>query len=155
MVTETYVPLFHEILEQVHKAKTKDEKVAILKRYNSAGLRWFLRAAFDPDVEWLLPKGSVPFIANDAPDGTEHTRLHREYRALDNFISLLGVIAKPALSQTRRETLFIQLVEGLSAGEADLLVQAKDRKLSRVYKGLSIPVCKEAFNWNDNFMLST
>ena len=47
MVTETYVPLFHEIFERVHKAKTKDEKVAILKKHNSAGLRWFLRANFD------------------------------------------------------------------------------------------------------------
>ena len=26
MVTETYVPLFHEIFERVHKAKTKDQK---------------------------------------------------------------------------------------------------------------------------------
>ena len=153
MVTETYVPLFHEIFERVHKAKTKDEKVAILKKHNSAGLRWFLRANFDPDVEWLLPEGKVPYIPNDAPDGTEHTRLHREYRTLDNFISLLGVIAKPDISQSRRESLFIQLLEGLSASEANLVVQAKDKKLGRAYKGLSIPVCKEAFNWNDNFML--
>ena len=87
MVVETYVPLFHEILERVHKAKTKDEKVEILKQYNTDGLRWFLRAAFDPDVDWLLPEGSVPFRANDAPEGTEHTRLHREFRVLDNFIS--------------------------------------------------------------------
>ena len=153
MVVETYVPLFHEILERVHKAKTKDEKVEILKQYNTDGLRWFLRAAFDPDVDWLLPEGSVPFRANDAPEGTEHTRLHREFRVLDNFISVLGIPAKPALSEARRETLFIQLLEGLSAGEADLLVLAKERRLSRVYKGLSIPVCNEAFNWKDNFML--
>ena len=72
---------------------------------------------------------------------------------LDNFISLLGVVARPNIVQSRRESLFIQLLEGLSASEANLVVQAKDKKLGRAYKGLSIPVCKEAFNWNDNFML--
>ena len=116
---------FMKFLNEYTKAKTKDEKVAILKKHNSAGLRWFLRANFDPDVEWLLPEGKVPYIPNDAPEGTEHTRLHKEYKTLDNFISLLGVVARPNIVQSRRESLFIQLLEGLSASEANLVVQSK------------------------------
>ena len=30
-------------------------------------------------VEWMLPKGDVPFIPNEAPEGTEHTLLAAGY----------------------------------------------------------------------------
>ena len=49
--------------------------------------------------------------------------------------------------------MFVQLLEGLHESEAELLVNAKDKKLHQVYKGLSTNVVCEAFNWNDNFML--
>ena len=51
------------------------------------------------------------------------------------------------------EQMFVQLLEGLHESEAELLVNAKDKKLHQVYKGLSTNVVCEAFNWNDNFML--
>ena len=47
--------------------------------------------------------------------------------------------------------MFVQMLEGLH--ESELLVNAKDKKLHQVYKGLSTNVVCEAFNWNDNFML--
>ena len=153
MVENTYTPMFHEILDMVHKVKTKSDKVRVLSQYNSDGLRWVLRSGLDPAVKWLLPKGKPPFIPNDAPDGTEHTRLAREYRTLDNYISVNGVPAKPDLNQNRRETLFIQLLEGLSVGEAELVLACKDRNLAKIYKGMSVNVAKEAFRWDDNFML--
>ena len=53
--------------------------------------------------------------------------------------------------QWKKETMFVQMLEGLSAGEAEVLVAAKDKKLHQVYKGLSAAVVKEAFGWNDQF----
>ena len=40
--------LFSEILDKVHKAKTKSEKVAILIVNDSSSLRMLLKASFDP-----------------------------------------------------------------------------------------------------------
>ena len=34
-----------------------------------------------------------------------------------------------------------------------LLIAAKDKRLHQVYKGLSKDVVKEAFGWDDNFMI--
>ena len=48
--------------------------------------------------------------------------------------------------------MFVQMLEGLSQGEAEVVCAAKDKKLHQVYKGLSAAVVKEAFGWNDNFV---
>ena len=45
--------LYSEILELVHKAKTKKEKVRILKHYNSDGLRMIIKSSFDPKIKWM------------------------------------------------------------------------------------------------------
>ena len=52
----------------------------------------------------------------------------------------------------RKETMFVQMLEGLHKEEAELLVHAKDKKLHQKYKGLSHEVVKKAFNWNDDYM---
>ena len=49
--------------------------------------------------------------------------------------------------------MFIQMLEGLHESEAELLVNAKDKKLHQVYKGLSTNVVQEAFDWDDNYMV--
>ena len=59
----------------------------------------------------------------------------------------------PKLTQNKRESMFIQLLEALHPDEADILIAAKDKILHRMYKGLSENVVKEAFNWNDQFMV--
>ena len=56
------------------------------------------------------------------------------------------------ISATKRETLFVQLLEGLSAEEAEFLITVKDQKVNNVYKGFTANLVKEAFNWDDNFM---
>ena len=75
---KTYVPLFSEILDKVHKAKTKDKKVAILREHKTDSLKMLLKAAFDPKIEWVFPEGEVPYTPNEAPAGTEHTVLAQE-----------------------------------------------------------------------------
>ena len=54
---ETYTPLFSEVLDMVHKAKTKTQKVELLRKYKTDSLKMFLKAAFDPKIEWVFPKG--------------------------------------------------------------------------------------------------
>ena len=146
---DNYQPLFSEILDKVSKLKTKKEKVAFLQQYNSDALRMVIKSSFDPNIVWDLPEGEVPFSANDAPEGTEHTMLITEARKLFHFIK--G--GNPQLTSNKRETMFVQMLEGLNQNEAELLVAAKDKKLHQLYKGLSKNVVMEAFNWDDDFMV--
>ena len=108
-----------------------------------------MKSSFDPKIEWVLPEGDVPYAKNDAPAGTEHTTLATESRKLWHFIK--G--ADNETPQWKKEQMFVQMLEGLHESEAELLVNAKDKKLHQVYKGLSHNVVKEAYEWNDNYML--
>ena len=141
--------LISEILEKVSKVKTKKEKVTILQQYNHDALRMVIKSSFDPKIEWALPDGDVPYTRNDAPEGTEHSSLSYESRKLYHYIK--G--ADNQISQNKRETMFVQMLEGLHESEAAVLVAAKDKKLHQMYKGLSKNVVVEAFNWDDNFMV--
>ena len=139
--------LFSEVLDRVHKAKTKDQKVKILRDNNTPALRSVLKSSFDPNVKWVLPEGDVPYKPNEAPEGTEHTLLVQEAKKLWHFIE--G--ADNETKQHRKEVMFFQMLEGLHESEAKLLCDAKDKKLHQVYKGLSSNVVREAFGWDENF----
>jgi hypothetical protein len=157
MVDETYRPLLHEMFTKINNKKDRPGKIKILQQYDTQGLRMVLKAAFDPKIVWLVPEGDVPYIANDAPDGTEHTRLEHQARTLQNYVGVKqenGAVtpAAPQINTMKREMLFIQLLEGLSAGEAEVLVAVKNKTLNKVYKGLNASTVKEAFNWNDDFL---
>ena len=141
--------LFSEILDKVHKAKTKDQKIKLLREHGSSQLRAVLKSSFDPKIEWVLPEGDVPYAKNDAPAGTEHTTLATESRKLWHFIK--G--ADNETPQWKKEQMFVQMLEGLHESEAELVVNAKDKKLHQIYKGLSSNVVREAFGWNESFML--
>ena len=146
---DNYTPLFSEILTRLGKIKSKKDKVNFLKQHNTDALRQIIKASFDPKIKWALPFGEVPFIPNDAPEGTEHNVLSYEARKLYHYIE--G--GNPQLSQNKREMMFVQLLEGLHPDEAEIVVAAKDKVLHQKYKGLSANVVKEAFNWNDNYMV--
>ena len=140
--------LISEILDKVSKIKSKKDKVKFLQDNNTDSLRMVLKSAFDPKIKWLLPEGDVPYKRNDAPEGTEHSVLAYEARKLYHFME--GGNAD--INQNKRETMFVQMLEGLHESEADVLCAAKDKVLHQKYKGLSEPVVKEAFSWNDEFM---
>ena len=125
--------LYSEILDKVHKAKTKDQKVSILKQNDSDGLRMVIKSSFDPKIEWAIPEGEVPYKPNDVPAGTEHTVLAMESKKLWHFIK--G--ADKGTPQHKKEQMFIQMLEGLHDSEAKLLIAAKDKRIHQVYKGLS------------------
>ena len=141
--------LFSEILDLVHKAKTKEQKVKILRQYNTPALKAVIKSSFDPNIQWAIPKGDVPFTRNDVPIGTKHTVLATQSNKLWHFIR--G--ADNETPQFKKEQMFIQMCEGLHETEAELLVNAKDKKLHQVYKGLSANVVREAFGWDENFMM--
>ena len=132
--------LITEILQKVSSAKTKKEKVDLLQEYNSQGLRSLLIINFDDSLEFLLPPGEVPFTENDAPAGTEHTRLVHEFKGLYRFFK--GGDA--SIKGMRREQLFVQLLEGLHADEANMLVSACNKDLQSKYR-VTKAVVAEAF----------
>ena len=141
--------LMSEIATKVNNAKDKPRKLKVLKDHDSVPLRQILKGAFDPKIEWLLPKGDdIPYNKNDAPIGTEHTLLSQEAKRL--YLFTKG--GDNTLSQNKRETLFIQMLEGLSAQEADFLVTVVNKKVNNKYKGFTANLVKEAFGWNDDFM---
>jgi len=142
-------PLMSEIATKVNNAKDKPRKLKVLKDHDSVALRQVLKGAFDPNIEWLLPKGDdIPYEANDAPVGTEHTVLQQEAKRL--YLFTKG--GDNTLSNNKRETLFIQMLEGLCAEEAEFLVTVVNKKVNNKYKGFTGNLVKEAFGWNDNFM---
>ena len=141
-------PLMSEIATKVNNAKDKPRKLKVLKDHDSVPLRQVLKGAFHPDIKWLLPKGDVPYTPNDAPLGTDHTILSQEAKRLYLFIE--G--GDNAISQNKRETTFVQMLEGLSAEEAEFLIAVVNKKVNNKYKGFTANLVKEAFNWNDSFM---
>ncbi len=150
MANETYTLLFSEILKKVNNANTKPKKINILKQYDCEPLRMIIKGSFDPKIKWLLPSGEVPYQKNEAPMGTEHSSLRIEAKRLYHFIK--G--GNDKLPQFKREDMFIQMLEGLHESEAELLINAKDKRLHQVYKGLSDAAVKEAFGWDDNYSRS-
>ena len=141
-------PLLSEVLSKVHRAKTKADKVRILREEDCMALRQILKWNFDPNIKSELPEGIPPYVENEAAEGTEHMLLRTEGDKLFNFIK--GAQTHQA---TVRERMFVRLLEGLHKNEAKLLCAVKDKKLGSVggIKGLSIPVVAEAFNWDDDF----
>ena len=140
-------PLAHEIFTQVNNAKDKPKKIEVLLKNDSQGLRQLLKAAFDPKITFDIPEGTPPYMANEAPAGTDHTSLLDESRKLYLFIKGGSTIPK-----IKKESLFIQMLEALHKDDAEALINIKDKKLNLVYKGLTENVVKEAFNWNDDFL---
>tara|TARA_B100000214_G_C23911668_1_gene601600 strand:+ start:672 stop:1124 length:453 start_codon:yes stop_codon:yes gene_type:complete len=122
--------LLSEVLQKVSNAKTKSKKIEILKQLRTDALTSVLIWNYDSSVISMVPEGEVPFTPNDAPAGTEHTRLLQEYRNLYHFVK--G--GNDTLNRPTRERMFVQMLEGLHADEASLICLIKDRKLQKKYK---------------------
>ena len=141
-------PLMNEIATKINNAKDKPRKLKVLKDHDSVPLRQVLKGAFDPSIEWLLPKGDVPYTVNEAPIGTDHTLLSQEAKRL--YLFTKG--GDNTLSGNKRETIFVQMLEGLSVDEAEFLVTVVNKKVNNKYKGFTANLVREAFGWDENFM---
>ena len=133
-------PFIHEIFELVLKQRTKQDKVNILREYDDPSVKAILIWNFDESIQSAIPEGPVPYKENEVPVGTDHTSLRREYRNLYHFIK--G--GNDSLSSLRRETMFIQMLEGLHPKEAEIICLVKDKNLNQKYK-ISFDVVKEAY----------
>ena len=158
MAYETYTPLFSEICKKVNNAKDKGAKIKVLREHRTKALEQFMKAALCPEIEWMLPAGDVPFMANDAPEGTDHGLLSQHMNKMHNYVQLNRdklkmdpVIGNPDLNKTKREMMFIQMLEGLHESEAYLLIDAKNKNINKKYKGLNAATVCEAYEWNSNF----
>ena len=143
--------LVHEIFTQINNAKDKPKKIEVLKKHDTPAMRSLLKAAFDPKIEWDLPDGIPPYIKNEAPAGTEHTSLLAEARKLYHFI----VGGNNTINKLKKETMFIQMLEGLQEKDAEVLIAIKNKNLNTTFKGLTAQMVKETFNWNDDFVRIT
>ena len=133
-------PFMNEILELVSEQKTDAKKVAILKEYECDALKSLFIWNFDDSIISLLPEGNVPYKPNENPLGTDHSSLRREQRNLYMFVK--G--GNDALSTIRRETIFIQMLEGLHPKEADIVIAVKDKNLEDMYD-VPFEVVEEAY----------
>ena len=123
-------PFVHEILELVDSQRTKAKKIEILREYNDLALKAILIWNFDPTAISVLPEGPVPYKENEVPIGTDHTSLRREWKNLYHFVK--G--GNDRLSAIRRETMFVQMLEGLHLEEAKIICLVKDKDLESRYK---------------------
>ena len=133
-------PFQSEILEAVHKQRTKAKKIELLREHRNDALVSLLIWNFDDTVASALPEGAVPYKPNDAPAGTEHTSLRQECRHFYNFVQS----GNDTLSKTRRENIFIQILETLLPAEAEILCLVKDKRLTDRYN-VSHAVVEEAY----------
>ena len=131
-----------EILREAVKLKSKKDKVALLSQYtNRKDMMYIMKGVYDSNIEWLLPKGELPKETNynnvSGPDLADD-RLIRVYKNLRYLVK--G--GADNMSPSKREKVFLDMIERLWVEEAKLLVSVKDKKLP--YK-LTQEVLHEAY----------
>ena len=152
------VPFAYEVLEAASKQRTKARKIEVLQKYAHDSIMAILIWNFDETAISVLPPGDVPYgntrednnvtgtlsdKINDAVDkmsemgstslGSQdqgQASIRKEYTKFYNFLK--G--GNDKLSSLRRETMFINILEGLHPLEAEILVLVKDKKLTDKYK---------------------
>ena len=141
-------PFVHEILDLVNVQRSVSKRIEVLEEYRNDALTAILIWNFDESIKSVVPEGVVPYEKNSAPLGTDHTTLRREWKNLYNFVK--G--GNSSLSNIRRETMFIQMLEGLHPDEAEILCLVKDKRLTSKYDKLNQGIVAQAFpdiKWGD------
>ena len=152
-------PLAFEVLHLVSKERTKARKIQVLKKYEEVSLKIIFIWNFDESVISILPPGEVPYHGYDAQNtysGTLTTKISNEVRKMHETGSFsLGSSDKQGhttirreakhfyhfckggndgMNNIRRETMFINILEGLHPLEAEIVSLCKDKRLGEVYK---------------------
>ena len=151
-------PFVFEVLDAASKQRSKAKKVEVLQRYKHPSLVTLFVWNYDSSIITLLPEGPVPYGTNrddQNSTGTLSSRIddavskmsemgstslgsqdqgqasiRAEYKKFYNFCK--G--GNPSLINLRRETMFINILEGLHPLEAELLILGKDKNLETKYK---------------------
>ena len=162
------IPFAFEVLDAASKQRSKAKKVEVLRRYAHDSILTLLIWNFDETAISALPPGDVPYGNNredNSMTGTLSDKINdavgkmnemgsnslgsqdqgkasirKEYTKFYNFIK--G--GNDSLSSLRRETMFINILEGLHPLEAEILVLVKDKRLTDKYK-ITKEVVSEAY----------
>ena len=162
-------PFTFEIFHLVSKQRSKAKKVEVLRKYDHPSLRALFIWNFDESVISLLPEGEVPYSGFDDQNtysGTLSTRISEEIRSMHEKDSFsLGVTdqqghttirreyknfyhflkgGNDGMNNIRRETMFINILEGIHPLEAEIICLVKDKRLSEKYK-ITKDVVSEAY----------
>ena len=152
------IPFCYEVLDAASKQRTKAKKIEVLKTYAHDSIMAVLIWNFDESIVSLLPEGDVPYgntrednsvtgsLSDKINDAVGMMResgssslgsqdqgkasIRAEYTKFYNFLK--G--GNDGLSSLRRETMFINILEGLHPLEAEILVLVKDKRLTDKYK---------------------
>ena len=152
-------PFVFEVLDLVLRQRTKAKKIEVLKKYEEFHLKVIFVWNFDESVVSMLPSGEVPYSGYDEQNtysGTLSTKLTNEVRKMHETGSFsLGSGDKEGhttirrecknfyhfvkggndgMNALRRETMFINILEGLHPLEAEIITLCKDQRLGEVYK---------------------
>lgn len=115
-----------------------NQRAQYLVQNDTLALRVVLQYALDPRVEFILPIGTPPYKPTEHLD--QEGNLYRDFRKLSNFIKGGGY---PDMHPIKRETLFVQFIEGLFPQDAELICSVKDKKIP--YKGITAKLVNQAF----------
>jgi len=133
--------LVSEILNKFEEAKTRQEKIEVLQSNVTDPLLVLLRLNYDHMLKMDLPEGEPPFRKDtDKPIGYSESSLQLELRRF--YVWLDPNVELPKL---KKESLFVNMLEGIHWTEAEALCLAKDRKLHTKYKSLKEDIVREAF----------
>ena len=151
-------PFVFEVLDLVSKQRSKAKKIEVLKKYDEFHLRTLFLWNFDTTIESALPDGDVPYQSYDEQNtysGTLSTKMKEDIRAMHETGSFsMGVSdtqgrttirrecknfyhfvkgGNDGMNNMRRESMFINILQGLHPLEAEIIVLVKDKKLGEVY----------------------
>lgn len=119
-----------------------NDRVEYLRNNASQAVKELINVNFNPEIKMLLPDGRPNFLeGDDKPPTYDDASLNYEVRRLYLFVE--G--GSPNLTDLKRETLWIEMLNSLHADEADDLTHMKDRTLHKKYKNITHEVCHLAF----------
>lgn len=103
----------------------------ILGHTNNKFLRSFMETAYLPEKKLDLPEGDPPYNVNKQED-------HYTKGGFWQFARKIDVLYRKDISKLKIETLFIQGLEAVSAGDAKIILAAKDQVLHKEFPNLTL-----------------
>jgi hypothetical protein len=138
----TNLKYIYTVLDAANKAKTKADKVAVLQKYNSQGLRDMLYCQYS-NIEFILPEGAPPFDEFDSSKRQIPKQLSKIGPKLLKYFVKDGPGQK--WISVRRERKFLDLIEVIHPLDAKVVIAAKDKKLQEEYPTVTKNVVQAAF----------
>lgn len=132
--------LVSELFSLIEKAQDQQQKVNLLRQYDTGIVRFILSLNFNPEFNLLLPEGVPPYKKDDKPIGYHQTTLLQEWKRM-----YIWQTPNINLTKLKKESLFIEMLEGLHSSEAELFCAAKDGKLETIYKSITEDLVREAY----------